>query len=119
MAQAQALGRAAAVTRLQVGNGHQFCGGIEQRHLDAAAPAGARALQQGLLNADERIHTGSDVAQRHADATPCAGRAAHGHKAALSLHQQVISLELVQWPRFAIARDVTGDELCVFFTQHL
>ena len=121
--QAHALGRLATVARLQVGHAHQLGCGAEQRDADARAAAGARALHQRLLDADQRVEPGVDVAQRHADA-PERFRArtrgaADGHEAAFGLHQQVVGLQAQQRALVAVAADVAGDQARMALTQGL
>ena len=82
------------------------CGSVT--HQPNTPPAGALALQQGLLDADQRVQAGVDVAQRHADASErldaVAGCAADRDQPALGLHQQVVGLQAEQAAVLAVAK---------------
>ena len=110
MLEADPLRRAASVARLQIGHAHEFGRRIEQRDMHSGAATGDSAQHQRLLDADQGVHAGADIAQRHADAAPLAGRAAHRDQPRLGLDQQIVGLHVPQAPVLAIAADVAGHQ---------
>ena len=110
MREAQALRRAAGALVEQQRHVHPVGHAVEQTDLQAGAPAGDAARDQGFQDAGVRGHAAGDVAGRDTDAAR-AGRMSGDHcEAGLCLHQQVVRLHRCVVAAVAVAGDVDGDQ---------
>lgn len=110
MGQAHARPDHAGIFVVQQRHRHPVAHGIEQRDMNGTAGSGAGALQQGFEDGRMGVHAGGHVARGHADTARCFRGAGDRRDAALGLDQQVVRTHAGIRTRFAITRDIAGNQ---------
>ena len=111
--------RRLAALVMQQRHRHPVRHGVEQRHRDRRALAGAAARDQRFEHRLIGIHAGRDVGDRDADPRRRLRPAGDRGEPALGLHQQVVGLARRVGAALAVARHRAADQLRIVAPQPL